>query len=361
MKNRILFIISGIGVAVGLTSAYLSGVEKKLPTPVFNPAPNPYANGIYANGIIESYQTNGENINLYPEVTGVITRILVSEGETVSQGAPLLAMNDAVQKATTEQLKSQADAALVMLEELKAQPRKEVLEVSRAQMLSAKAILISAQVQMDKQRQSFELDPQSVSKDTLDNAINAFKVAKANLEVATRQYKLTKAGAWIYDIKNQEQQYHALYQSYLAANALLAKYIIKAPADGAVLSIKAAVGSYISPVGTYGTYTAAMTPVLVMGSPQNQLAVRCYIDEILVPRLPPADQMQAKMFIRGTAISIPLEFVRMQPYISPKIQLSNQRTERVDVRVLPVIFRFETSKDIAVYPGQLVDVYVGKK
>ena len=194
MKNRILFIISGIGVAVGLTSAYLSGVEKKLPTPVFNPAPNPYANGIYANGIIESYQTNGENINLYPEVAGIITRILVSEGETVSQGAPLLAMNDAVQKATTEQLKSQADAALVMLEELKAQPRKEVLEVTRAQMMSAKASLISAQVQMDKQRQSFELDPQSVSKDTLDNAINAFKVAKANLEVATRQYKLTKAG-----------------------------------------------------------------------------------------------------------------------------------------------------------------------
>ena len=26
-----------------------------------------------------------------------------------------------------------------------------------------------------------------------------------------------------------------------------------------------------------------MTPVLVMGSPQNHLAVRCYIDEILVP------------------------------------------------------------------------------
>jgi HlyD family secretion protein len=250
---------------------------------------------------------------------------------------------------------------LVMLEELKAQPRKEVLEVTRAQMMSAKASLNTSQVQLDKQRQSFELDPQSVSKDTLDNAISAVKVAKANLEVATRQYKLTKAGAWVYDIKNQEQQYNALYQSYMAANALLSKYTIEAPADGVVLSIKAAVGSYISPLGTYETYTAAMNPVLVMGSSQNQLAVRCYIDEILVPRLPPATQMQAKMFIRGTNTSIPLEFVRMQPYISPKIQLSNQRTERVDVRVLPVIFRFETSKDIAVYPGQLVDVYVGKK
>ncbi len=178
----------------------------------------------------------------------------------------------------------------------------------------------------------------------------------------TRQYELTKAGAWIYDIKNQEQQYNALYNSYLAASALLAKYTIKAPSDGAVLSIKAAVGSYISPQGTYGTYTEDMNnPVLVMGSPQNQLAVRCYIDEILVPKLPSAERMQAKMFIRGTTASIPLEFVRVQPYVSPKIQLSNQKTERVDVRVLPVIFRFEKSKDIAAYPGQLVDVYVGEK
>ncbi|MGZ5054721.1 MAG: HlyD family secretion protein [Methylobacter sp.] len=366
MNNKFLFILSAIGVVVGLSSAYLSGAEKKLPPPVFNPAPNPYVKGIYANGIIESYQTNGENINLYPEVPGIITGILVAEGETVREGTPLLTINDSIQKATTEQLKSQAEAALVMLNELKAQPRKEVLEVAKAQMIAAKASLNSSRVQMNKQRKSFELDPQSVSKDTLDNAINAVKVAEASFEVARKQYELTKAGAWIYDIKNQEQQYNALYKSYMAASELLSKYTIKAPIDGVVLSIRTAIGSYISPQGTYGTYTDdTNNPVMVMGSSQNYLAVRCYIDEILVPKLPPVDQMhakmQAKMFIRGTNISIPLEFVRVQPDISPKIQLSNHRTERVDVRVLPVIFRFEKTKDINVYPGQLVDVYVGEK
>jgi HlyD family secretion protein len=55
---------------------------------------------------------------------------------------------------------------------------------------------------------------------------------------------------------------------------------------------------------------------------------------------------------------VPLEFVRVQPYVSPKVQLSDQRTERVDVRVLPIIFKFEKPKDIAMYPGQLVDVYI---
>ncbi len=31
----------------------------------------------------------------------------------------------------------------------------------------------------------------------------------------------------------------------------------------------------------------------------------------------------------------------------------------MDVRVLPVIFRFERPKEVDVYPGQLVDVYIG--
>ena len=65
----------------------------------------------------------------------------------------------------------------------------------------------------------------------------------------------------------------------------------------------------------------------------------------------------AQMQIEGSEVKIPLEFVRVQPFVSPKIELSNQRQERVDLRVLPVIFRFE-KKDAPVYPGQLVDVYI---
>jgi HlyD family secretion protein len=66
------------------------------------------------------------------------------------------------------------------------------------------------------------------------------------------------------------------------------------------------------------------------------------------------------MSIRGTDIKVPLEFVRVQPYVSPKIELSNEKQEQVDLRVLPVIFRFE-KKDAPVYPGQQVDVYIGQQ
>jgi HlyD family secretion protein len=102
-----------------------------------------------------------------------------------------------------------------------------------------------------------------------------------------------------------------------------------------------------------------MDPVLVLGSP-HYLNVRCYVDEILVPRIPSAAKIKAQMSVRGSTVKVPLEFVRVQPFVSPKIELSDQRLERVDVRVLPIIFRVEKPKDLNLYPGLLVDVYIGE-
>ena len=361
MKGKLLVVLAVAGILAGLASAYFGGVRGQAPPPLFPPAQNPYTAGIYANGIIESYLSNGENINIFPEVAGTITKILVTDGAAVSKGTPLLLMDDSVQKAVVEQQKAQAEAALAMLEELKAQPRKEVLEVSKAQMEAAAASLKTSEDQLNKIRKSFELDLKSVSRDQLDNADNAVKVAKTNLETARKQYELTKAGAWIYDIQNQQHQYEALMKTYESGKALLAKYTIRAPVDGVVLAVNTSSGSFISTQGAYETYTQGYTPVIVMGNSEPYYQVRCYIDEILIPRIPPVSQMKARMFIRGTQTSIPLQFVRTQPYVTPKIELSNQRTERVDVRVLPVLFRFEPLKDAPVYPGQLVDVYLESK
>jgi HlyD family secretion protein len=181
------------------------------------------------------------------------------------------------------------------------------------------------------------------------------------LDVARKQYELIKAGAWSYDIANQEKQYEALKQAWQAAAALLVKYSVKAPIDGLALAVNTTVGSYLSSQGAYDPYTELFDPAVIMGAPQEHLAVRCFVDEILVSRLPTAWHMRAEMSIRGSYTNkVPLEFVRVQPYVSPKIELSNQRQEQVDLRVLPVIFRFE-KQDAPVYPGQLVDVYIGTK
>jgi HlyD family secretion protein len=361
MRNRVIFMGSGAGLILALGSAVFFTQQPKAQPPLFKPAANPYARGIYSNGVIESDQAQGENINLYPEVAGPITEILVKEGQQVRKGDPLLGIDDSVQRATTEQQQAQAEAALAMLRELKAQPRRESLAVSMAQVENARATLKNARDQLAKQERAHEMDARAISADALDNAKNAESIAAANLKVSEEQYALTKAGAWVYDVQNAERTYTALSKAYQSSAALLAKYTIRAPADGVVLAVHSSVGSYVSPQGAYDTYTEALTPLLVMGLPQDHLQVRAYIDEILVQQLPQPEKLQAEMLIRGSTAHVALAFVRVQPLISPKIQLSDARQERVDLRVLPVIFRFQKPANLNLYPGQLVDVYVGAK
>ena len=293
-RNKIIFALAIIGILAGLVAAYIFGMERKAQPPVFKPVSNPYDSAIYANGMIESEQPNGANINIFPEVSGPITQVLVQEGQQVSAGTPLFTIDDSVQRANTE---------------------------------LAEANLKVTRDQYDKRRASYDIDPKSISKDVLDTAEDAVIQAAAALK---------------------------------AANALLQYYSVKAPVDGVVLALNAAVGGYASSQGAYDTYTELFDPLVVMSGPQDYMDVRCYIDEILVSRLPSKWHIQAQMQITGTDIKVPLEFVRVQPYVSPKIELSNEKQEQVDLRVLPVIFRFE-KKDFPVYPGQLVDVFIGQK
>jgi HlyD family secretion protein len=360
MKNKIIIIISVIGIVGGILSAIFSSFATPALPPAFNPAENPFKTAIYAEGIVESAQSSGENVNIYPELGGTVNEILVSEGQQVKAGQLLLRLDDSIQKATTEQLSSQAEAAGAMLEELQAEPRKETIDVNIAQVSSAEAALKTSQDTLQKTEAAYEMDPRSVSKDALDDVINAAAVAKTNLEVAKKQYELTKAGAWVYDIRNQERTAHALGQAYASSTALLAKYTLRAPRDGVVLSINTVVGNYASPQGSYDAYTQGQVPVMTLGSSPTSLHVRCYVDEILVPRLPEGSKIKAQMSIRGSNVKIPLYFVRVQPFVSPKIELSNQRQERVDVRVLPVIFKIEKPANVSIYPGELVDVYIGE-
>ena len=52
-----------------------------------------------------------------------------------------------------------------------------------------------------------------------------------------------------------------------------------------------------------------------------------------------------------------LRFVRVEPFVIPKKSLTGDNTERVDTRVLQVIYALEDSTR-RVFVGQQLDVYV---
>ena len=90
LANKIVFALAITGILACLVAAYVLGRERMAQPPVFKPVSNPYESAIYANGIVESDQPNGENINIFPEVSGPVTRIYAQEGQMVKAGALLL-------------------------------------------------------------------------------------------------------------------------------------------------------------------------------------------------------------------------------------------------------------------------------
>jgi len=228
MPGGRIVIMAAAGVLLAILVAFLLNRPVKPQSPAFEPASNPFAKGIFANGMIESAQSSGSNTNIFPEVTGPIVTIYVKAGEAVRAGQPLFAIDDSVQRATTEQARLLAQGASAQLAELKAQPRRETLAVAASQLDEAQANLATLVHQRDKLARSAAVDPRSVSRNSLDSAIDAAAAARKASDVAKRQYDLTKAGAWTYDIQNQAAQYASLNHAWEADKALLAKYVVKA-------------------------------------------------------------------------------------------------------------------------------------
>jgi HlyD family secretion protein len=110
---------------------------------------------------------------------------------------------------------------------------------------------------------------------------------------------------------------------------------------------------------TQSIYVGIVENDLATGADHDSLQVRAYVDEALVHELPAPSKLTGRMFIRETNTSVPLTFVRVPPYVSLKIERSGEWQDQDDVPVLPVIFCFDPVPDLAVRPGQLVDVYIG--
>jgi hypothetical protein len=71
--------------------------------------------------------------------------------------------------------------------------------------------------------------------------------------------------------------------------------------------------------------------------------------------------------IRGDASQqeVPLHFVRLEPFAMPKVSLTGANTERVDTRVVQLIYAIDPKNPLVderkILVGQLLDVFVDSK
>ena len=176
-------------------------------------------------------------------------------------------------------------------------------------------------------------DPDAISGQDRLNRAQAVASARAASEVASAE--VTQARAAV-----------------AAARTEMSRRVMTAPIDGEILQVKTRPGQFVT-AGPAPSNSAQ--PAIIMGD-VRPLHVRIDIDETGIGRV--AVGAPAMVSPRGAADrQVAARFVRVEPLVVPKRSLTNSAAERVDVRVLQLIYALpEDASDFAI--GQQVDAFL---
>src|SRR5262249_42411011 len=165
---------------------------------------------------------------------------------------------------------------------------------------------------------------------------------------AEAEYNLLKAGAWKPDLAIAAATVKEACAKVEQLKTEINRAVVVAPVDGVVLQVNIRPGERISELDT--------RPLMVLGDTRT-FHVRVDVDERDIPRFQPG--AEAVAFPRGdTSSPQELRFVRVEPFAVPKKSLTGDNTERVDTRVLQVIYAIQPGQP-TVYVGQQLDVFIG--
>jgi HlyD family secretion protein len=265
---------------------------------------------VAGSGVVEP---SSEVINIGTSLAGIVTKVYVAPGEQVSAGDPLFLVDD---RAIRSQI-SEASAAI-------AQAR-AARETARAQLATAR--------QQSSLYNNIE-DPRAVSRQEVIDRSGAVRTAQARLRQA-------------------EADIHSAEAARARATTDLGRLTVRAPIAAEILSVNIRPGEYVNPGGPQG----GGDPYMEIGNTEP-LHIRIDIDENEIGRV----VMGAEAIVspRGQANQrVKATFVRAEPLVTPKTSLTNSATERVDVRVLQLIYQIPT--DQGFFVGQQVDAFVKAK
>ncbi len=245
---------------------------------------------------------------------GRLLNLQVQEGDRVKKGQ-LLAELDPIRF----QARVDKDAASVGVEEqvlarLLAGSRPEEIAGARAAVAAARATLTNAEITWD--RQQALAAQQYVPKQSVDNAADALKNARANLDRAQQSLTLAVKGPRKEDIAAARQQLQAARAGLLLARRELADTRLYASADSVVQERILEPGDMATP----------QTPVFTLAL-DNPVWVRAYLPE---KRL---GQIRSGMRAEIESDSFPGKpFSGWIGYISPTAEFTPKSVETTDLR-----------------------------
>jgi HlyD family secretion protein len=327
--------------------------EPRTPPPVLPPV-SPFGDTVAGAGMVEaSTEASGTgNIAIGSQLAGAVTEVAVRLGQRVKAGDLLFQLDDRQAQANLKLQQAALVAAQEQLRKLELEPRPEEVPVSEKQVEAQDSNLREMKDRFERAKEVAKT-PGAVAEQDYVAAKQAEKSAQAQLDLAKANLALLKAGAWEPDkaiaAAAVEQSRAQVQQAQTAVDLMQ----VRAPVDGTILQVNVRPGEFVS---TFGGQS-----LIVMGN-LAPLHVRVNVDEEDLPRLKLDAPARAK--IRGDASQkdVLLSYVRLEPYVVPKASLTGTNTERVDTRVVQVIYAVDPDSDLVqekkILVGQLVDVFI---
>jgi HlyD family secretion protein len=330
--------------SIGYAGWHVYRANQPLPKaePPIPPVIAPFARTLAASGIVEP---TTEDVVVGTHVAGVVERVHVWAGERVAMGAPLFridARKAAAELAVREAGLADAEAQLHRLRSL---PRPEEVPASEARVREAQAAVVAAE---DAYRRTARLAAaRTVPEAELIARRQELEQARQRLARAAAEDELLRAGAWQEDIAVAESAVRRARAHVEQARTEIARLTVTSPIDGDVLKVDVRAGEQVG--------TEAGQRLMVLGR-IRPLCVRADFDESEIPRFDRSASAHAHP--RGDSTrTYRLRFVRVEPYVVPKRSLTGDNRERVDTRVLQVVYAVDEDSP-GLFVGQQVDVFV---
>jgi HlyD family secretion protein len=336
-----VFAVAGILFALWMVAQGSKAVPPG--TPVADPPRAPFANKISGAGIVEA---STRNISIGSPVSGIVDRVFVKVGERVKLGGPLFILDGRKQQADLAVKEAALAEAKARLARLRAAPRPEEVPAALARVDEAEANLKDLREQLEIAEKV--KDPRAISIEDLNKRRYGVEAGGARLALAKADLKLLNAGSWRADIEVALANVAQAESEVGAARVEIERLTVRAPVEGDILQVNVRPGEF-APSG------ATPEPLLLMGN-LDRLHVRVDIDENDAWRF--QKDAKAVAYVRGNPqLKTDLAFEYVEAYVVPKRSLTGDSTERVDTRVMQVIYSFKRA-DFPIYPGQLMDVYI---
>jgi multidrug resistance efflux pump len=345
MSRSVLPVLALSMGGLGFYHVQQTSQSAPLTAPRENPARAPFEHVVAGSGVVEA---ETENIAIGSALPGLVLEVYVPSskvGQRVRAGEPLFRVDDRHLKAQLAVAEARLASARAALTKLEQQPRPEELDVSRAKLKAATAKLALWEDQFHRGKQL--LDRGVISREEYVTRQLTYEAALHEKAQAQAEYDLIKAGAWQPDLLIADAAVKEAQSKVDELKTEISRALVVAPVDGIVLQVNVRPGERIGEMDS--------KPLMVLGDVRT-VHVRVDVDERDIPRFQPGSPAIA--YPRGdTNRELRLRFVRVDPMAVPKKALTGDNTERVDTRVLQVIYAIEPGQQ-PVYVGQQLDVFI---